>query len=227
MATISSRADGDWNTASTWDTGTVPTISDTVFILHSITFAADISADWLLLFPTGSLVVDTHAAVYSQITAHVHAWTIHMQPGYSDTRTFNIDGVLLDGCVPRIACVTYGNLTTVGDWIPQDDARNVIIDDPGYYGTSAVLQDVKPEGAARAYTRKVSNGVRYLTVTVRIRSSATFLLGRLYRMAASPYQVMLSTNRCVIKGYIESIVPDQAAVGTEYISVKVTVAEGR
>ncbi len=227
MTTIYSVQDGDWNTTSTWDTATIPTSSDEVRIQHSVTFAADIYAQKVLLWTTGSLNVDHSAGVWDQITAHVVDWNMHMVAGDSDNRTFNIDGVLLDGCVPRIACQHYSTpLVPTGGEVAQNEAKDVIIDDPGYIGTSATLQDIKPEGCARAYARKVSNNVRYLTVTISVRASMPYYLGRIYQMARSPYQVLLSTDRSVIKGYIETVAPDPGAVGTAYIRVKVTVAEG-
>ena len=108
----------------------------------------------------------------------------------------------------------------------------VIIDDSGIYNQSATLMDVKPEGCGKAYARKVSNMVRYLTLTVRIQRGATspytdaVMVADLYRMAQSPYQVLAYNGSCMIKGYIETIAYDPASVGTAYHVMKVTVAEG-
>jgi len=45
-------------------------------------------------------------------------------------------------------------------------------------------------------------------------------------MAQGPFQVLLVTHTCLIKGFIENVTPDPASVGKEYVTVKVTIAEG-
>lgn len=223
MTTIYSQADGDWSDTATWDTGTVPTASDTVSIRHAVTVSADFTAGTISIVG-GSLTVKAIYAYGSLITGTVGDW--NLTAVLNDTRTVRLDGVMLTGHDPKVSCIITENGHEVAREVKQNDDRDVIITDPGYIGTSATLQDIKPEGSGRAYARKIANGVRYLTVTIRIRASMPHYLGRLYRMAESPYQVLLVTDRSIIKGYIETIAPDQAAVGTEYISVKVTVAEG-
>lgn len=223
MAHIASVQDGDWNTASTWDSGTIPTAEDTVTILHAVTVAASFTAATVYIGVDGSLTVADTFDHSTQITAAVGEYLLMRQ--LDDARVVRLDGVLFAGTRPSIgAGGSVGLPPTLG--IVQNADRDVIITDPGYIGTSAKLQDINPEGSGRAYARKVSNSVRYLTVTVRIRASMPHYLGILYRLAEGPFQVLLVTDRAIIKGHIETVAPDQGAVGTEYISVRVTVAEG-
>lgn len=223
MTAITSVADGDWNTAATWDSGTVPTAEDTVVILHAVTVAASFTALTVTIGIDGSLTVADSFDNATQITATVEEFILVRQ--LDDGRTVRLDGVLFSGTRPSISAGGSDDLPpTLG--IVQDTNGNILISDPGYIGTQAKLQDVNPEGCGRAYSRKVANSVRYLTTTVRIRASMPHFLGMLYRMAEGPYQVLLVTDRVLIKGHIETIAPDQSAVGTEYISVRVTVAEG-
>lgn len=223
MTVITSVADGDWNTAATWDSGTVPTAEDTATIIHAVTVAASFTALTVIIGINGSLTVADSFDNSTQITAAVSQF--YMMRQLDDTRTVRLDGVLFSGTRPSIGAVGSDDLPpTLG--IIQDTDRNIIITDPGYIGTQAKLQDINPEGCGRAYARKVANSVRYLTTTVRIRASMPHFLGMLYRLAEGPYQVLLVTDRAIIKGHIETIAPDQSAVGTEYITVRVTVAEG-
>lgn len=227
MATITSVVGGgSWNTTATWSTGTVPTAADDVIIASPVTIPAMTAyAHSILIVSGGSLTVDPTNHLTTDTVLECGIWELARV--LDDTREVRLDGVLLRGVTPCISCAT-----PVGDNLPftgnlsQDTARNIIITDPGYIGVSAKLQDITPEGCGRAYARKVSNAVRYLTVTVRIRATKPHYLGMLYRMAEGPFQVLLVTDRAIIKGHIETMVPDQASVGTEYISVRVTVAEG-
>ena len=223
MAAIASVQDGDWNTAATWDSGTIPTAADTVTITHAVTVAASFTALTVTIGIDGSLTVADSFDHATQITATVEEFMLTRQ--LDDARTVRLDGVLFSGVKPSISAGGSNDLPpTLG--IVQDASRNIIITDPGYIGTSAKLQDINPEGCGRAYARKTANSVRYLTTTVRIRASMPHFLGMLYRMAEGPYQVLLVTDRAIIKGHIETIAPDQSAVGTEYITVRITVAEG-
>lgn len=223
MAAIASVANGDWNTAATWDSGTIPTAADTVTITHAVTVAASFTALTVTIGIDGSLTVADTFDHSTQITATVSEFLLIRQ--LDDARTVCLDGVLFAGIKPSItACGSDDLPSTLG--IVQNTARDIVITDPGYIGTSAKLQDINPEGSGRAYARKVSNSVRYLTVTVRIRASMPHYLGMLYRLAEGPFQVLMVTDRAIIKGHIETVAPDQSAVGTEYISVRVTVAEG-
>lgn len=223
MAAIASVQAGDWNTASTWSSGTIPTAMDTVTITHAVTVAASFTALTVTIGIDGSLTVADTFDHATQITAAVGEFQMLRQ--LDDKRTVRLDGVLFSGTVPSISAGGSDDLPpTLG--IVQDTNRNIIIADPGYIGTSAKLQDINPQGCGRAYARKTANSVRYLTTTVRIRASMPHYLGILYRLAEGPYQVLMVTDRAIIKGYIETIAPDQSAVGTEYITVRITVAEG-
>ncbi len=227
MAFITSAQAGDWSDTATWNTGTVPTADDFVYIDHAVTISTSITAGTISI-REGSLTVADSYDFSTQISCTAGSWFLYRR--LNDTRRVNLDGVLLKGHYPVI--VSWGNPSDDGfphygnGGIYQSNTLDVIITDPGYIGTQARLQDITPEGCGQAYARKLGNSVRYLTVTVRIRASKPQWLGRLYRMAEGPFQVLLVTDRTLIKGYIETIVPDQSAVGTEYISVKVTVAEG-
>lgn len=223
MTEIYSIQAGDWNTASTWDTGTIPTAEDNVYIEHEVTFSASINAENIFIH-NGSLSGE-RIQMPSSTTASFEQMVLYRK--LDDTRRVNFDGIMLDPAKvkPSISCLRSS------DSFPRtptilDDGANVIIDDPGFIACSAILRDVKPEGCAPAYAEKISNAVRYLTTTVHIKATSLQRLNSLYRMARGPFQVLMVTHSCVIKGFIESVVPDPASVGKEYISVKVTVTEG-
>ena len=223
MSNITSVQDGDWNTAVTWDSGTVPTSSDDVFIEHDITIAADISARYVTI-GEGSLHVADSYGWGNEITADVQLYM--MTRKLHDTRKVNLDGVVLKNVHTNISCRT----PTAPDGFPStpdlNNGLHVIIDDPGHLSCSARLRDILPEGCAPAYTEKISNAVRYMTATVHIQVGYLRYLASLYRMARGPFQVLLVTNTCLIKGFIENVTPDPQSVGKEYVTVKVTVAEG-
>ena len=222
-AIIETAQDGDWNTAGTWTGGTIPTAADNATIKHAVTVAANFTAEVVTIDEGGSLTVADTVDYSQQITATVGQFQMVRQ--LNDARIVRLDGVLFSGTRPSISAGGSGGLPpTLG--LVQDTARNIIITDPGYIGTQAKLQDMTPEGSGRAYARKVSNSVRYLSTVVRIRASMPHYLGILYRLAEGPFQVLLVTDRAIIKGHIETIAPDQSAVGTEYISLRITVAEG-
>lgn len=226
MATVKSIQDGDWNTTSTWDTGTVPTSADTVFIYHTVTVAADFTANEIIITSTGSFYTSDTWGATSTITGTFSH--IVMNRVLNDNRKVNLDGVTFSGLEPMISSHLYG----ASDGFPEtpelyeSSNTHVIIDDPGFLSSSSQMQDIKPEGIAHAYARKVSNGVRYMTLTVKIRSDRLNHLGSLYRMQQGPFQVLAVTHSCLIKGHIEAVVPDASSVGKAYISVRVTIAEG-
>ena len=224
MDHIETAQDGDWSSDSTW-VGSVPTAMDEAIIKHNVTVSQNFTAALVSIKEGGSITTKQNRFAGSvPIKAIVDRWrltrTIH------DTRTVRLDGVLFDGTRPSIGCEGTGDDLPWTTTVYQDDNRDVIIADPGYIGTSAKLQDMTPQGCGRAYARKISNAVRYLSVVVRIRASMPHYLGILYRLAEGPFQVLLVTDRAIIKGHIETIAPEQSAVGTEYISVRITVAEG-
>ena len=224
MANIYSAQDGDWNTAATWSGGAVPTNADDVFISHTVTFAADITARYVTIQAGGSLYVADTFNFAS--TPSVHISLFYLERVLHDTRK-----VCLDGCIltPGTIHTTISCRKDTDSFPATPDLNNmqaVIIDDPGFISCSSILRDIKPEGCTPAYAEKVSNAVRYLTATVHIKADKLQYLASLYRMARGPFQVLMVTPSMVIKGFIESVVPDPASVGKEYISVKVTVTEG-
>ena len=214
---MESVQDGSWGATSTWDTGTVPTASDVVNIKHRVLLddALAYKALNIRIRPTGSLVRTGPGPRYLQCEL------IRLYRTLDDRRTVDLTGVLLQGIKPSISSAESAGTPELTEL-----ANYVVIGDPGYYGTGAVLRDIKPEGCAPAYAEKVSNTVRYLTIPVMVKASSPYYVATLYDMAAGPYQVLAVTNTCAIKGYIESIVTDPASVGKEYISLKVTIAEG-
>ena len=227
MAQITTVQDGAWSNASTWSGGTIPAGVDYAVIDHDVTVSADFSAAGITI-RNGSLRVADNYNMLNTITATVGEFVLIRK--LVDTRTVRLDGVLLSPFTIMSGISCYG--TYAGDGFPTTynlsaGSNTVIFDDPGVVSYTAQMQDIKPEGCARAYARKVGNGVRYMTITVHIKADATRYVGQLYRMAEGPFQVLAVTYSGVIKGYIESIVPDQASVGKEYRTFRVTVAEGQ
>lgn len=222
MANIFSVQDGNWGDTSTWDGGTVPTSADYVTINHTVTIKSDAVANSIVI-NNGSLLGSDVNNTYS-LTVN----TITMNRKLTDDRTVRLDGLNLIIARPGISCQKVGEdgfPSTVGV-VENANHRYIIVDDPGMYGFSATMQDIKPEGGyARAWARKISNSVRYLTVSVHIQSNKAHNIGDLYRMAELPFQVLAVTNSCAIKGYIEAIAPVDS-VGKEYRTFRVTIAEG-
>ena len=224
MATVYSVQNGDWNTASTWSNGAVPTSADTVQIKHKVTIKADGSAS-VIEIKEGSLTVAPDWVMTSKATLTCDS--IIMDRKLNDSRAVRLEGITLVITAPSITSIgNYsgdGFATTSGAY---NTAGTVIIDDPGAMGHTTQMQDIRPEGCARAYARKISNGVRYMTLTVHIKADRCDIIGQLYRMAEGPFQVLATTYSGVIKGYLESIAP-MDSVGKEYRSFKITVAEGQ
>lgn len=218
MALVTSAQDGSWNATSTWDAGRLPTVEDVVDIKHRVTLDDTLAFKALniRISPTGSLIRTGGGVRRLQCSG-----TIRLYRTLNDRRTVDLTGVELEGITPSISCTENTGVPEVTEL-----AGFVVIGDPGYYGTGAILRDIKPEGCAPAYAEKVSNTVRYLTIPVMVKASAPYYIATLYDMAAGPYQVLAVTYSCAIKGYIESIVPDPASVGKEYITLKITIAEG-
>lgn len=224
MDHIETAQDGDWNNDATW-LGPVPTALDEAIIKHKVTVSQNFTAALVSIKEGGSITTKQNRYVgTAPIRAIVERWRLSRT--INDTRTVRLDGVLFEGTRPSIGSEGVGDDLPWTTTLYQDDNRDVIIADPGYIGTQAKLQDMTPEGSGRAYARKVSNSVRYLSTVIRVRSSTPQYLEYLYRLAEGPYQVLLVTDRAIIKGHIETIAPEQSAVGTEYISVHITVAEG-
>lgn len=219
---VNSIQDGNWNAGSTWSGGSVPTANSDVVIKHKVTINTNAVAGLITISTGGSLVTDDTWQGVNPISLTVAR--IVMTRELTDNRVVRLDGINLIIARPSITASGSSTFpdTTFGVKSSTDE---VIIDDPGLYGFSAQMQDIKPEGCARAYARKVSNGVRYLNVVVHIRKDRTNIIGQLYRMAENPFQVLAVTNSAVIKGYIEAITPIDS-VGKEYRSFRVSIAEG-
>lgn len=225
MSEIISVAAGDWNTGATWDSGTVPTAEDDVTIAHAVTVGADFTADTISISSAGSLSVSDTWTQATAITGTFRLLT--MDRTLDDARRVNLDGVQIVGATPSITStppISTDGFPKTADIF--EDHENIIIDDPGFLSSSSQMQDIKPEGIAHAYARKVSNAVRYMTLTVKIRSTKLNYLGSLYRMQQGPHQVLAVTHSCIIKGHIETVVPDASSIGREYLSVRLTIAEG-
>lgn len=221
MSGITSVQDGDWNDPSTWNGGTVPTAEDTVVIEHTVTISTNATAK-VIKIRNGSLISAPSWDMSSKITLTVRLIT--MDRKLIDSRKVRLDGVTLNIVAPSLSCIGSGDgqpETASITWTQGE----VLIDDPGVIGHTVQLRDEKPEGCARAYAEKVSNGVRYITVLVQIKADLTYIMGQLYRMAESPYQVLVSTRSTVLKGFIEAITPTDS-VGKEYRAFRVSIAEG-
>ena len=226
MSTITTAQAGAWSSTSTWTGGAVPTSADDVEIGHAVTVSADFSAKTIKIKAGGSLSVDPSYAMGAAITAHFETMT--MDRVLDDGRTIRLDGIRLDPSTvkPSISCIG----TYAGDGFPTtatitEAQGSVIIDDSGFYASSAGLRDIRPEGCAPAYTEKATNMVRYINIPVQIAQDQLHILGQLYRMAQGPHQVLAVTHSCVLKGFIESVTP-QAVIGANYIRVQVSIAEG-
>lgn len=225
MATVTTAQNGDWNTAGTWTGGSVPTMSDDAVINHAVTISSDVEIGNIEIGATGSLTTPDSWGM-STTPVLLCAGIITMDRVLDDDRRVRLDGIEHSFIVPVISCVgTYANDGFPTTGTISKSADHVIIDDPGLYGFSAQMQDIKPEGCGMAYARKVSNGVRYLNVVIHIKSGDDRIVGQLYRMAESPFQVLAVTNSAAIKGYIEAITP-MDSVGKEYRAFKVSIAEG-
>lgn len=228
MATVSSAQDGKWSDTSTWTGGAVPTAEDDVMIYHSVRLYTNGATSYyfaksIRIRAGGSLTVDP--ASYGNIV--LNAPSIRLYAVLNDTRTVNLDGVILNGVKPTISSVLgSGEGFHSTPIIEESGDGKVLIDDPGFPSATSKLRDYVPEGIAHGYAEKVGNGVRYLIFTVKILYSELQYLRYLYWMTEDPYQVLVVTRSCVIKGFIESVVPDPSSVGKEYISVKVTITEG-
>lgn len=226
MTTIATAQAGPWSDTATWTGGTIPSATDDAEIGHHVTIAADFYADTITIKAGGGLSVDPAADMETNITAHFRHMV--MERVLDDRRTIRLDGVRLDPetVVPSISSIgayasdgfpTTGTLT--------EEVGTVIIDDSGFYASSAGLRDIRPEGCAPAYTEKTTNMVRYINIPVQIAQAELCKLGQLYRMAQGPHQVLAVTHSCILKGFIESVAP-QAMTGANYLRVQVSIAEG-
>ena len=231
MAVIYTVQDGQWTDGTTWNTGAPPTgLEDYVDIRHTVTLynnsssAITLWGKMVTIREGGSLIVDKRAT--GPITAAFEQ--LRLEAVLNDTRRVDLDGVRFSRISPSITAstVTYPDAYETPFLVMDKSNGEVIIADTGFVSVSSVLRDIKPEGCARAYAEKISNGVRYHTIIVKIKYTSLHCLRTLYRMAANPFQVLAVTPSCAIKGWIESVTPDPASVGAEYITVRVTITEG-
>lgn len=231
MTTLTTYSDGNWSDTTIWyvtEEGVtpyayndVPQEDDDVRITKRIVVDTDAVCNDLSIREGGELVGPGTMASASLTVGGDAELMATLKPA-----EVRLDGV-------RISSKHFIGVVGSGmAMLTDDNDAVVIIDDSGIYNQSATLMDVKPEGCGKAYARKVSNMVRYLTLTVRIQRGVTspytdaVMVADLYRMAQSPYQVLAYNGSCMIKGYIETIAYDPASVGTAYHVMKVTVAEG-
>ena len=232
MAVITTAQDGRWDEASTWTGGSVPTFEDDARISHNVTLynnnpstEVTIPANRVDIREGGSLTVDRASNGPIRVAFN----RLLLYASLDDTRVVNLDGVRFQGIRPSLSSVAVA-YQSIGVYSPlaivDEGDGEIVIDDTGFISTTAMLRDIKPEGCARAYAEKISNGVRYHTIIVHIKYTSLHYLRALYRMAENPFQALAVTPSCVIKGWIESVVPDASSVGKEYITVRVTVTEG-
>ena len=220
---------GPWSEGATWQPlqEHPPGENDTVLINqgHTITIDTDVKVKKITLARGGLLVADDTTP------------TIEVTDGIELSRNLQPMPFRLDGATIKTpACLGARSDSIASDGFPKTymitatDGAGIIIDDTGVYNASATLQDIKPEGCARAYARKVSNAVRYLTMTVRIQrghADEQKHLRDIYLWAELPFQIIGMNGSCAIKGYVESVVYDRASIGTAYHVLQITIAEGQ
>lgn len=226
MSTFVPVKSGPWSEDATWGSQGHPGETDSVEINlnHTITIDTNIKVKKITLATGGLLVADDTTP------------TIEVTDGIELARSLQPMPFRLDGATIKApACLgAYKRYVTDGFpvtyMITATDGAGIIIDDTGIYNASATLQDIKPEGCSRAYARKLSNAVRYLTMTVRIQrghADEQKHLRDIYLWAELPFQIIGMNGSCAIKGYVESVVYDKASVGTAYHVLQVTIAEGQ
>ena len=230
MAILTTAQDGAWNDGSTWVGGTAPTSGDILHIEHTVTVSGACVCNTAIIYEGGGIINDNDTVTASSLTCQAVNYRRTMIPA-----PFRLDGVTFSKPDGRpLTCIGNISDTTPTDGFPPSvmigTTNGAIIDDGGIFNASATLQDIKPEGCGRAYTRKVSNAVRYLSVTLRLpRSEANSMirLRLVYQWAEQPFQIIAINGSCAIKGYVESVVYDQASIGTAYHVLKITIAEGQ
>lgn len=243
--------DGWWEDPTVWDGGHVP---DTTFpssqydidvtIKHNIRIGNGGGSQLLGAHTVKSITIDgtmPNAGLWLDTSFWDAGWSLSVTDGITYKTSVNrfmgtvrLAGFKFDVGVPSITGDAYNNDPLDPVYYPhhiyglaQNAARDIIIEDPGQPLATYRLQDITPEGNAKAYARKIGNGVRSMTVGVRIRASKPEPLGFLYNMAEQGFQVLACTGTSIIKGHIETIAPDASSVGKEYISLKVTIVEGQ
>lgn len=218
---------GPWSEDATWGPvqGHPPGENDTALINqgYTITIDASIKVKQITLANGGLLVADDTTPTIEVTDGIVLARSLRPMP-------FRLDGATIKApaCLGAYRSAADGFPITY--MITETDGAGIIIDDSGIYNASATLQDIKPEGCSRAYARKLSNAVRYLTMTVRIQrghADEQKHLRDIYLWAELPFQIIGINGSCAIKGYVESVVYDKTSIGTAYHVLQVTIAEGQ
>ncbi len=210
MATVTTVQAGPWEDTATWG-GTVPGDGDAVTIAHDVTVSQTHTVA-TITFDGGGITVAPSASL-PDAGIILTAGAVSFVP--SEGHLVRMDG----GRIATAPCI-------VGTYSLVEDHARIIIDDGGPVGLSAQMMDMTPEGYAPAYARRVSNNVRYQTITIHIRADCLGIVGKLMRMADGPDEVIAITNSAVIKGHIENLAPVTDA-GREYLTYRVTIAEGR
>lgn len=228
MVGMNTIRDGDWRDDSIWSEGYAPGPEDDVFIMHRVRIDPRSAYTVHNLAIQGGGLIAESEPVGIDTTESNYTFTAENFVFFrftNDNMPFRLDGATLN-----LPTGIYSKIYDGDDPFPPTadvtSSEGIIIEDPGYFSQTTTLQDVKPEGCGEAYARKVSNNVRFLTFNVRIPHTKLWALRSLYAMASGPFQVVAITDSCVIKGFIETVAPDPSSVGKEYITVKVTVAEG-
>ena len=228
MVGMNTIRDGDWRDDSIWSEGYAPGPEDDVFIMHRVRIDPRSAYTVHNLAIQGGGLIAESEPVGIDTTESNYTFTAENFVFFrftNDNMPFRLDGATLD-----LPTGIYSKIYDGDDPFPPTadvtSSEGIIIEDPGYFSQTTTLQDVKPEGCGDAYARKVSNNVRFLTFNVRIPHTKLWALRSLYAMASGPFQVVAITDSCVIKGFIETVAPNPSSVGKEYITVKVTVAEG-
>lgn len=230
MVGMNTIRDGDWRDDSIWSEGYAPGPEDDVFIMHRVRIDPRSAYTVHNLAIQGGGLIAESEPVGIDTTESNYTFTVTHGFVYfrfaNDNMPFRLDGATL-----KIPTGIYSMLYDADNdlYPPTADVTTsdgVIIEDPGYFSQTTTLQDIRPEGCGEAYARKIGNNVRFLTLSIRIPHTKLWALRSLYAMASGPYQVVAITDSCVIKGFIETVAPDPSSVGKEYISVKITIAEG-
>lgn len=210
MATVTTAQAGPWEDSATWG-GLVPSEDDDAIIFHDVTVSTSHTVAGIT-FDGGGITVAPSANL-PDAGIILAVGSVSFVP--SEGHLVRMDG----GRIATAPCI-------VGTYSLVEDHAKIIIDDGGPVGLSAQMMDMTPEGWAPAYARRVSNNVRYQSITIHIRADCLGLVGKLMRMADRPEQVIAITNSAVIKGHIENLAPVTDA-GREYLTYRVTIAEGR
>jgi hypothetical protein len=210
MTTITSVQNGQWSAAATWDTGTVPTNADDVYINHTVTISGNVAALSCNIV-AGSLITDSTAV----LTIDIPVWT--MTRLTVDTRTIKMNGIRLIQTVTArhiIPCISsvgaadaYGNGQTLT--LPFYDASNANfgMSDDTKPSLTANLDDQVNRGSGSNKASWRSAGVRFINATVKWPKNYAAIAydAQLDVMTRSPYTVLLVTPSVIFKGHIQSV----------------------